>query len=113
MLKTLMASIILVGATALPMQAQRQGPGCGPYDNCRGGRGGQGYYGQICTNDRNGRLNVRNGPGVNYRRWTQVRNGQTVMIVNSAMGHDGGRYRWQQVYINGRKGWVRADYVCD
>ncbi len=111
MLKTLISSIILVGTTALPMQAQ-QGPGCGPYDNC-GAAGGRGHYGQICTRDRNGRLNVRNGPGTNYGYWTQVRNGQTVALYRSAMGHVGGGYRWQQVYINGREGWVRSDYVCD
>ena len=111
MLKTLMASIILVGTTALPMQAQ-QGPGCGYRDNCRG-QGGQGHYGQICTNDRNGRLNVRNGPGTNYGTWTQVRNRHTVALYRSTTGHDGAGYRWQQVYINGREGWVRSDYVCD
>ncbi|MDJ0845730.1 SH3 domain-containing protein [Crocosphaera sp.] len=111
MFKTLMASIILLGAAALPLQAQRQeqGPGCGPYDNC----GGQAHYGQICTNDRRGRLNVRTGPGTNYRFWTQLSNGQTVTIYNSTIGHDGGGYRWQRIYINGREGWVRSDYVCD
>ena len=112
MLKTLIASIVLLGATALPIHAQRQGPGCGPYDNCRG-QGGPAHYGQICTNDRGGRLNVRTGPGVNYRPWTQVANGQTVTLYDSRMGHDGGGYRWQRIYLNGREGWVRSDYVCD
>ena len=112
MLKTLITSIILLVATALPLQAQRRGLECGPYNNCRG-QGGEAHYGQVCTNNRNSRINVRRGPGTNYDSWGQIPNGRTVSIYDSTMGHDRGGYRWRRIEINGREGWVRSDYVCD
>ncbi len=113
MLKTLMTGVLLVATTALPLSAQ-QGPGCGRYDNCPprgGGRGGS--YSRICTNSPNGRLNIRTGPGTNYRRLGQVPNGAQVPIWGSARGRDGQSYRWQNISYNGVQGWVRSDYVCD
>jgi hypothetical protein len=114
MLKTAIASLILLGVTALPLKAQyQQGPGCGPDDNCYRGRGGEASYERICTNNRTGRLNVRIGPGTNYRSVTQVPNGQTVPVFDSAMGQDGEGYRWQRIDYNGMQGWVRSDYLCE
>ena len=112
MLKTFIASIIFLAATAFPVNGQ-QGPGCDRYDNCHRGRGGTASYGQICTNNRNGSLNVRTGPGRNDPSRAQIPNGRTVSLFDSAMGHDGEGYRWQYIDQNGVQGWVRYDYVCE
>lgn len=110
MLKTFMTGLILLAATASPINAQ-QGPGCNSYDNCP--RGGRGYYARICTNNRSGTLNVRTGPGRNYRSLTQVPNGTTIPVFDRASGQDGQSYTWQRINYNGVQGWVRSDYVCD
>ncbi|WP_009543283.1 SH3 domain-containing protein [Crocosphaera subtropica] len=111
MLKTFMTGLLLLGATALPMNAQ-QGPGCGRYDNCYP-QGGEAYYGRICTNSRSGRLNVRTGPGTNYRSLTQIPNGTTVPVFDRTSGQDGTPHTWQRINYNGVQGWVRSDYICD
>jgi uncharacterized protein YraI len=67
-------------------------------------------YGTVCTAQRGSSLSLRNGPGKNYRVLTQVRDGKTVGINNFQYGQDG--FKWLLTSANGRRGWVRSDYVC-
>ncbi|GBF81540.1 SH3 domain-containing protein [Aphanothece sacrum] len=113
MWKTIIASAIFLGVAILPLKAQVQvGPGCGRTDGyCRRGTGGENPYGRVCTNQRDGRLSMRSGPGQNYQKLTEIPNGRTIAIYEGQYGPDG-IYWWQANY-NGRGGWVRADYVCN
>jgi uncharacterized protein YraI len=67
-------------------------------------------YGNICTAQRGSSLSLRNGPGKNYRVLTQIRDGNSVAVSNSQYGQDG--FKWFLTSANGRRGWVRSDYVC-
>lgn len=108
MLKFLMAGT-LIFAVALPVKAQ-VGPGMGPSDHHGGGMGGEGLYANVCTKDRNGRLSLRSGPGQNYAKVKEISNGHRLALNFSEYGNDG--FRWWNVFHNGSRGWVRADYVC-
>ncbi|MEA5511578.1 SH3 domain-containing protein [Crocosphaera sp. UHCC 0190] len=111
MLKTLITSAILLSLAVLPSQAQF-GPACGPSDGaCRPGTGGENPYGRVCTNQRNGRLSMRTGPGQNYRKVTEIPNGNYVALSEGEYGPDG-IYWWRANY-NGQGGWVRSDFVCN
>lgn len=105
MQKILVASLLTL-AIALPVKAQ-VGPGAGAADVPAGG---QGTYAYVCTRDRTGRLSLRAGLGQNYRKIKEVRNGNTLALITSA--YDKAGFRWWNVYHNGSRGWVRADYVC-
>lgn len=108
MLKTLMASA-LIFSTAIPAKAQ-VGPGFGTSDHISGNYGGGQIYAQVCTRNRNGRLSLRMGPGQNYRKVKEIASGNTLALVSSEYDNNG--FRWWNVYHNGNRGWVRADYVC-
>lgn len=107
MWKTLLATAIILTA-ALPAKAQI-GPGLSS-DDYIGAYGGEEYYAQVCTRQRNGRLSLRNGPGQKYRKLKEIHNGHRVALTDSEYGSDG--FRWWKVLYNGNSGWVRADYVC-
>jgi uncharacterized protein YgiM (DUF1202 family) len=66
---------------------------------------------RICTRDGNGRLNMRSGPGTNYRVVYQVPNRALVSVVNSTDTSYGGYY-WYQVVFRNQVGWVRGDFLC-
>jgi uncharacterized protein YraI len=68
-------------------------------------------FGNVCTTERGSSLSLRNGPGKNYRALTQIRDGNSISVTTSQYGRDG--FKWWLTSANGRKGWVRADYVCN
>lgn len=111
MLKTL-AAVLFTLLIALPIKAQ-VGPGLGRSDyqgTSVGGMGGRGTYAQACTRSRDGRLSLRTGPGINYRKIKEISNGHTLALFNGRYSQDG--FWWWKVAHNGNTGWVRADYVC-
>lgn len=67
-------------------------------------------YATVCTHQRNGRLSLRTGPGQNYPKVKEIRNGNQVALVNAEYSPDG--FRWWNVLHNGTRGWARADYIC-
>jgi uncharacterized protein YraI len=67
-------------------------------------------YGNVCTAQRGSSLSLRSGPGKNYRSLTQIRDGNSIAVNSSQYGQDG--FKWFLTSANGRRGWVRSDYVC-
>ncbi len=107
MFKTLLASVLIAGAT-LPVAAQ-VGPGLGYSDYAS--RPSTTNYGRICTKSSNGRLSMRTGPGQNYRKIVEVPNAQYVPLNSGEYSSDG--FWWWNVNYNGYNGWARADYICE
>lgn len=52
------------------------------------------------------RLNVRSGPGIQYRRLGQIFSGQR-------LGSIGKESVWHRIIFNGAGGWVHGDYVTE
>ncbi|MFB2882282.1 SH3 domain-containing protein [Floridanema aerugineum] len=110
MLKTLMASVLILGIV-FPVTAQ-EGPGRGRTDYNPDMAQGRQQLARVCTRDQSGgRLSLRTGPGREYGKVKEIPNGQAVRLIDGQYGPDG--YYWWRVSHNGRQGWVRADYVCD
>lgn len=108
MIKTLLASILIVGVS-LPSLAQ-VGPGLGTSDYVSQRRSYT-KYGRICTRSQNGRLSLRTGPGQGYYKLAEVPNQQYIPLYSGQYSNDG--FWWWNVTYNGYDGWVRADYVCE
>lgn len=106
MLKTLVTGALIVTATSLPTMAQ-VGPGLGHSD---GIVYGPQPYAQVCTNDIDGRLSVRSGPGRRFPKLGEIPNGQIVGLISDQYERDG--FRWWRIIYGNRSGWVRADYLC-
>jgi uncharacterized protein YraI len=62
-----------------------------------------------CTHS-NDIVNIRSGPGKNFRIVRQVYSGVNVYPYDGAQGRDG--FTWRKVNVNGSVGWVRGDYLC-
>lgn len=105
-MKNIVVTSAFILALALPVKAQI-GPGSNPTDVPIGGNG---QYAYVCTNSAKGRLSLRTGPGQNFGKIKEIANGNTVALISSAYDTQG--FRWWNVYHNGSRGWVRADYVC-
>ncbi len=71
----------------------------------------RGEYTYACTKERNGRLNMRSGPGTRFRQVSQVPNGAVVSIVDVTEVPIAGFY-WYKISFNNRVGWVRGDFIC-
>ncbi|BAZ07516.1 SH3 domain-containing protein [Calothrix sp. NIES-3974] len=71
----------------------------------------RGGYTYACTRDRDGRLNMRSGPGTRFRQVSQVPNGAVVSIVDVTEVPIAGFY-WYKISFNNRVGWVRGDFIC-
>ncbi len=111
MLKTLMAGALVL-AVALPLKAQ-VGPGLGSTDH-RGNvafTSSQENYARVCTNQGNGRLSLRNGPGQGFTKIKEIPNGHALLLLDGKYDSQG--FYWWKVVHNSNQGWVRADYVCD
>ena len=108
MLKTLMASAFILAA-ALSASAQ-VGPGQGPTDYRPTGQGGQPAYGQVCTRQGSGRLNLRSNPTTNSRVVNQIPNGRNLELYDGGYSSDG--FWWWRTRYGNSWGWVRADYIC-
>jgi uncharacterized protein YraI len=65
---------------------------------------------RACTRE-NDVVNIRSGPGKNYRVVRQAQSGSYIAVVTSTQGRDG--FTWNQVSYNGSIGWVRGDYLCE
>jgi uncharacterized protein YraI len=63
----------------------------------------------ICT-QQGGSVNLRRGPGQNYRVIISLRSGAFVEILGSVEGDDG--FVWYRVSVRGRTGFIRGDFVC-
>jgi uncharacterized protein YraI len=68
-------------------------------------------YGKVCTVERGSSLSLRSGPGKNYRVLTTIRDGSSLPLIKNQSGSDG--FKWWLTKTNGRRGWVRADYICN
>lgn len=64
--------------------------------------------GQLKAQQSTSRINVREGPGANYRVLFSVHPKDTVKIIDEALGGDG--YQWYRVDHN-NFGWVREDLL--
>jgi len=64
--------------------------------------------GQLKAQQSTSRINVREGPGANYRVLFSVHPKDTVRIIDEALGGDG--YQWYRVDHN-NFGWVREDLL--
>jgi uncharacterized protein YraI len=99
MFKVLFACALIFSSTVLPASAQ-VGPG-----------GNSGYSAYVCTNDVGGRLSMRRAPGQGNRQIIQIPSGKDIRVLDSTQGRDG--FTWNLVSYNGRRGWVRADFICN
>jgi uncharacterized protein YraI len=63
----------------------------------------------ICTT-RGGNVNVRSGPGQQFRVLGSLASGSFISLGRPQRGRDG--VRWFPVNSGGLVGWVRGDYVC-
>ena len=106
MFKIFMTSVIVLAA-ALPASAE-VGPGLGRTDSVSSRPQN---YGQICTNDSDGSLSMRSGPGRNFRTMKEISNKEEVALMSGKYSQDG--FYWWKVSHDGDSGWVRADYVCN
>ncbi|WP_235658723.1 SH3 domain-containing protein, partial [Fischerella thermalis] len=104
MFKCFLGSALILAA-ALPVKAEI-GPGLGRTDIASS----TDDVPYVCTNDDNGRLSLRSGPGTNFRKIKEIPNGNSVNILSGQYGRD--RYYWWNVRHERSLGWVRADYVC-
>lgn len=75
-----------------------------------GNLGGIGVF-PICTQDANGLLNIRSGPGQQQKVLTQAPNGDHVEILKPVRAQDG--YIWYNVRYGNTTGWARQDYICN
>ena len=105
MLKAFITASILIATVALPAQAQKR-PGLGRTDTIVN----RGTYATVCTGSPYGRLSMRTGPSVGYRKIKEMPNGHTLALNGGQYGSDG--YWWWRVAHNGNYGWARADYIC-
>lgn len=67
---------------------------------------------RVCTRDWNGVLNLRSGPGQNYRSLGTVKNGDWIDIVGGAQGTDGHFWAYIEPSWSTNRYWVRSDYIC-
>ncbi|AFZ03225.1 SH3 domain-containing protein [Calothrix sp. PCC 6303] len=64
---------------------------------------------EICTRDGDD-LNMRSGPGTNFRRVYQVPSGAVVSVSNIVRR---GRFYWYQITFRNQTGYVRGDFICN
>jgi uncharacterized protein YgiM (DUF1202 family) len=78
---------------------------------------GPGSYGNnvnttyTCTVQAGDKVNIRSGPGKNYRTIRRVKSGVYISTDNGTQGQDG--FTWRKVNYRGVVGWIRGDYLCD
>jgi uncharacterized protein YgiM (DUF1202 family) len=108
MFKAFLAGALILTSAALPAAAQEVGPGIG-------GRRliSSEYVAHVCTNNSDGRLSLRTGPGKSNRKIMELSNNTNINVLSSINGQDG--FMWFRVRHDGTgaKGWVRSDYVCN
>lgn len=100
LLNSIAISSVMILAQSFPSVAQ-----VGP-----GNLGGIGVF-PVCTQDANGSLNIRSGPGQQQKVLTQVHNGNLIETLKPVRGQDG--YIWYNVRYGNTTGWARQDYICN
>ena len=65
---------------------------------------------KVCTRDKDGKLNMRNGPGGRYSVVLQIPNGARISVVDWSKDISG--YTWYKIYFRNYEGWVRNDFLC-
>lgn len=104
---SLAATTVAIAAQVLPAFAQP--------NNFKIAQVGPGSYSSnvnttyTCTQN-NDLVNIRSGPGKNYRTIRQINSGAYLSTYGGAQGRDG--FTWRKVNYNGTVGWVRGDYLC-
>jgi uncharacterized protein YgiM (DUF1202 family) len=68
-------------------------------------------YGEVCTVVRNSSLSMRSGPSKNYQVVSTISPGSSLPLFESKVGRD--NFKWWLTKNNGKRGWVRADYICN
>jgi uncharacterized protein YgiM (DUF1202 family) len=64
-----------------------------------------------CTKH-NDKVNVRSGPGKNYRVVRQLKSGSYVVRVSKKTGRDGLLWHKYEHKNDRTSGWIRDDYLC-
>ncbi|MEH2447068.1 MAG: SH3 domain-containing protein [Nostoc sp.] len=106
MLKIFLAGALILTAI-LPAAAEEIGPGIGG----RNSISAEGYSAHVCTNESDGNLSLRNGPGKSNRKITELSNKTNINVLNSTNGQDS--FVWFRIRRGEITGWVRSDYVCN
>ena len=71
-----------------------------------------GHMARVCTNDAQGRLNLRQYPNLSAPRVGEVPNGTVIFKTNDVIHSPQSGYRWHRVSYAGLSGWMRGDYIC-
>ncbi|AFY31837.1 SH3 domain-containing protein [Calothrix sp. PCC 7507] len=106
MFKALLAGALILTAI-LPAAAEEVGPGVGG----RNYTSAEGYNAHVCTNESDGSLSVRTGPGKGNRKILELSNRTNISVLDRRNGRDG--FVWFRVRKGEVTGWVRSDYICD
>ncbi|MDJ0799757.1 MAG: SH3 domain-containing protein [Calothrix sp. MO_167.B12] len=118
MLQFLMASAVIVAstlpATAAPTSPTNHNNNTNKLQLTQGTLVSQSKSVRICTRDsgEEGYLNMRSGPGTQYRSVYQIPNGAVVGVFNVTDRPVYGHF-WYEVAFRNQVGWVRGDFVCD
>ncbi len=64
---------------------------------------------EVCTQDGKVNLSLHNGPGREFRKLTEMSNGDKVSLLGSEYSRDGW---WWNVSYKSRRGWASAHYLC-
>ncbi|MFM2304747.1 MAG: hypothetical protein RLZZ135_2159 [Cyanobacteriota bacterium] len=64
-----------------------------------------------CTVQVGDKVNIRSGPGKNYRILNRIKSGVYINTYDGTQGQDG--FIWRKVNYRGAVGWIRGDYLCD
>ncbi|MEH2191364.1 MAG: SH3 domain-containing protein [Nostoc sp.] len=97
----------LILTAILPAAAEEVGPGFGG----RNYVSNEGYNAHVCTNDSDGSVSVRSGPGKGNSKILELSNKTNISVLDRQNGRDG--FTWFRVRRGEITGWARADYICD
>jgi uncharacterized protein YraI len=101
LISSLAIASLITFVQLLPSLAEREGPG---------NMGGNYNHTYICTNNGNGKLNLRKGPSQGFGVVLQIPNGSKVNQIDSTTSSDG--FVWHKINYRGAIGWVRGDFLC-
>jgi len=75
-----------------------------------GNLGGRRSQVRVCTRNTDSKVNIRTGPGTEYRAIAQIPNGTLMNTVMQDRGSDG--YQWYALELGEIVGWARGDFLC-
>lgn len=109
-------ALLIAGTCVFPSVAGNPPQGPGDMAASAGGEGGETpLLAYACTWEQQGRVNLRRGPGEQYKIVNQIPNRVAVEPVDLTRGSDG--FLWHQIiyYPNDYTaivGWARGDFLC-